>query len=354
MIYVKVVLRTKVEGQQSSLALKRIDNTSSVLALTALDLKKCGNSDTLAYGGEMNLERMRLFAEVVKRGNFSKAADYLDVSKAYLSTQIKNLEKDLGTQLLIRNTRNMRLTPAGETLLEQASKLSSFWHDTKALLQSSEDSVVGNVRFTAPSAMMKTLLMPVLRPIYQKYPGIHLVTDTGNTVHNLVSSRYDFAIRITNTPPEDMVAKKLMSYDYVCCATPSYFLQQSSEKKEPEENIIPRVPEDLSGHACLTLSYWNKWQFFKNDTSHTVELDGVYQCSENSPLKKAALMDLGIARLPRYIVEPELASGELVELFTDYANETRDVYLLYPQVSKRPERVSLVLKCIAEHFCEGS
>ena len=83
---------------------------------------------------------MRLFAEVVKQGSYTRAAECLGVSIGYLSKQVRQLETQLSTQLLVRNTRVMRLTSAGEIVYQQALQLTNFWQQTQALLKASKAS----------------------------------------------------------------------------------------------------------------------------------------------------------------------------------------------------------------------
>lgn len=286
--------------------------------------------------GYMHLEQLRLFAELVNHGSFTKTADALGVSKAYLSKQIKALELELNCQLLFRNTRSMRLTTAGESINQRAQNLTSFWQETQQLVKQQEEKLEGTVRFTAPTGLMQSKLSVLVSNVNKQYPGIKLICETGNQTHNLVSEPYDFAIRITNTPPDDMVALKLMTSAYVCCASPDYIAQFGQ----------PKTPEELNEYDCIALHYWRNWLFVNSGQHVDVAVDAKYQFSDNSLLKDAALNQLGITRLPAYLIENELAQGELVNVLPEYLGETRDVYLLYPQELNRPERVKSVLNCI--------
>ncbi|AWB68259.1 hypothetical protein C2869_18385 [Saccharobesus litoralis] len=291
----------------------------------------------------MSLERLRLFAELAKRGSYTKTAESLGVSKAFLSKQIRELEQELNTQLIIRNTRNMRLTSSGEVLFEQANKLTTFWQDTKKLLDVSDDCLSGIVRFTAPTALMKYKLLPVVNQLLKEYPDIGVVSDTGNQTHNLVDTSYDFAVRITNTPPQDMVAVKLLTFDYACCATPEFIAHYS----------LPTHPNHLLELPCISLPYWKNWLFIDQQEAIEVRLESRVQFSDNELLKQSVLASHGISRLPRYMIEQELVDGRLVEVLADYTGEQRDVYLLYPQALRRPERVKLLMNRFKTELSTG-
>ena len=288
----------------------------------------------------VHLEQLRLFAELVNHGSYTKTADALGVSKAYLSKQIKALETDLNCQLLLRNTRSMRLTSAGETLNQRAQKLTSFWQETQTLLQKEEEQLSGTVRFTAPTGLMQAKLFNVVEQVSRDFPAIELICETGNETHNLVSEPYDFAIRITNTPPQDMVAIKLFTSEYVCCASPEFIRQNSA----------PKLFNELHNFKTIALFYWRTWHFKQANKHCEINVEASYQFSDNILLKQAALKGLGITRLPKYLIETELASGQLVSVLNDYVGETRDIYLLYPQDLNRAERIKQVLKVIKQSF----
>lgn len=288
----------------------------------------------------MQLENLRIFAEVVRTGGFSRAAEHLNVSKGYVSQQVKQLEKTLKKQLLIRNTRNMRLTTSGEVVYQQAIKLTTFWQETAALLNEREDHLAGKVRCTAPVAVTNYLLSPWIQQILICHPEILLTIESGNTAHNLVQKDYDFAIRLTNTPPEDMVAQKLTDIRYLCCCSPAYKAAFG----------IPEHPAQLSDHATLTLSHWNKWSFTKASGSLNMTLQPRFSASDNELLKQYCLAGIGIGRFPDYMVQPNIANQQLHHLFADHQGETRGLYLIYPQMSHRPARVTLALDMLRSTF----
>jgi DNA-binding transcriptional LysR family regulator len=290
----------------------------------------------------MQLERLKLFAELVNKGSFTRTADYLGISKAHVSKQIKALETELATQLIIRNTRTMRLTSAGENLFEHANKLTTFWHDSKQLLETSESSLTGEVHFTAPTGLLKDILLPIINQLCEEHPNISITAETSNQTYNLISTPYDFAVRITNTPPEAVIARKLTSFHYVCCASPEYL----------SLNGTPNTPQQLSEHTCIALSYWKNWQFKDENHSYEVNTLAKFQFSNNEVLKQAALLSMGICRIPSYMAIQEFKKDLLIPLFQEIESEEKRIYLLFPQSIKRPERVNLVMNAIKKKLSE--
>ncbi len=287
---------------------------------------------------------MRLFAEVVKQGSFSRAADHLGVSKGYLSKHVKKLEVALGKQLLVRNTRTMRLTSAGEILYQQAKNLTGLWQQSKSLLEQSEQQLSGMVKCTAPVGVAKHILWPIFSQILRDHPEISIITPSGNDTHNLNVDDFDFAVRITNTPPQDMIARHLSHIEYVCCAAPQFIDQLS------QQGIKLRTPAQLTHLDCLVLSHWNEWHFYNDKEVEKIKPKGKFVASDNDLLKQACIDGLGIARLPEYMVGKEIASQKLVRVLGDIKSDQRELYLIYPQMSARSSRVSLCLDKIINHF----
>ncbi len=283
---------------------------------------------------------MRLFAEVVRNGSYTKAADSLGVSKGYLSKQIRFLEQELGKSLLVRNTRMMRLTSAGETLYQEAIKLTNFWQQTKSLLDASEEELAGKVKCTAPMGIARYVLWPLFNALMTKQPELNVTIDSGNTTHNLIADDFDFAVRLTNTPPEDMIARKLVKVNYICCATPDFIAKFGA----------PSSPLALPDKQCVVLPHWNEWHFTVSGKLERVKPNGRFIASDNDLLKEACLASLGIARLPDYMVSKEIVCGELVNLFQSVQGDSRDLYLIYPQLSARPKRVAMCLSAIEQAF----
>lgn len=288
----------------------------------------------------MKLESMRIFAEVVQRGGFTQAADYLNVSKGYVSQKVKALEEEVHKQLLVRNTRTMRLTTAGSLVYEQAKKLTYFFEETLSLLEDSENIPAGLIKITSPVAVSQHLLWPVLSQLSKDHEGLRFYVDCGNTLRNLVEHNYDLAIRLTDAPPVDMVARKLREVQYRCVASPDYLAA----------NGTPTAPSDLFKHRLVALEHWKNWMFYDNDSPTSIKFDTVLSSTDNDTLKRACISGVGIGRFPEYMIKPELESGELVEVLGSFKSESKSLYLVYPHINERPTRVKLTIQHLVDHL----
>lgn len=290
------------------------------------------------------LERMLLFFEVAQQLSFSKAAEQLDISRSYLSQQIRRLEEDLNTQLLIRTTRKVRLTTEGQKVFIQAQAMHHGLLGLQRDLKHSDEDVTGVLRITAPSSFAETFLVDVCSKFNLSYPDVVFEIEIGHKLENLHERNFDLAIRVTDTPPQNMVAKKLMSYCHWVAASPEYLTC----------HFVPQHPNELIELNCLAFPDWRNWQFLKNGYSHQVEAKGRFACADNNMLVKAAISHQGVVRVPEHLLWTHVKSGRLQRLFSDYQLEPRQVWVLYPPKIDHSSRLQVFVSYLQGYIKQHS
>ncbi len=285
-------------------------------------------------------ERYALFSEVAKQLSFSKAAESLGISRSYLSSQINQLEKELATSLLIRSTRNVRLTPAGEKALERMHGINASIMQLEKELDHTKSDVSGLLRITAPTIFSRRFLVDICREFQKEHPNLEFDIDIGYNRQDLAKSYFDLAIRATNNPPDTMVAKKLMSYQHICCASPDYLAQHGT----------PYQPDDLQTHNCLSDPNLKRWQFFDGDHIMQVDTHGDFLINDNFLLLKAAQQGKGIIKMPCYLVDPLLKTGELVQILEPYFISESGIYLIYPPQLRQSSKLSTFIDFMQQWF----
>jgi DNA-binding transcriptional LysR family regulator len=263
------------------------------------------------------LERLMLFAEVARLLSFSKAAENLSISRGYLSDQIKRLEQELSTPLLIRSTRKIRLTDNGEQVYAEAEKISRSLTDMERHINQDRDSLSGLLRITAPKLFAKRFLLKLCRDFQKKYPNILFDIDCSNRRNDLITSKFDLAFRATNTPPNNMIAKHLLNYSRICCAAPEYLNRMGH----------PKTPSSLQHHQCLSSSNDHMWHF----NSGSVETTGWLTVNDNEMLKQQALNGNGIIKICEYDVDEDIAQGKLEHVLSHESLTSNSIYLIHPK-----------------------
>lgn len=284
-----------------------------------------------------SVERLMMFLELAEQGSFTKATEKLGISKGYLSKQIKALESDLQTKLVIRSTRHMRLTAEGQRAYNHGLNV-------KHQIQSFSDSVTqdnqqisGTLRLTAPKMFSQAFLADICCAFNQIHPNIAFELDSSFTRHNLIQDDIDIAFRATNIPPDNLVAHKLFSYHHVLVASPNYL----------NSHARPQSPQDLQQHQCMTTLHQKNWPLKSQDVS----VSGWIATNENPVLKQQALEGKGIIRVPSYYVKDELANGTLEEVLSDEnTGQFNTLHLLYPQLVYPSAKLVAFTEFVKDYF----
>ena len=156
------------------------------------------------------LEAMNVFVTIVERGSLSAAAEHLDLSRTKVTRYLGELEKWMDTRLLHRTTRSLSLTSAGKETLEIARELLALEESLSGIRNQNRVNLKGQLRITASYSIVSSFLIDAITSFVEQWPDVAIdIVSTDETV-NLVESRIDLAIRITNALPANVVAKQLV------------------------------------------------------------------------------------------------------------------------------------------------
>lgn len=285
---------------------------------------------------------MRVFVEVVERGSQTAAAEALEMSRAMVSRHLAALEEWAGARLLHRSTRRLSLTGTGEQMLPQCRELCALAEAMQHLGRDSREAPRGRLRVTCSQSFARAWLVHEIGRFQVRCPGVSVDLLVSSQAVNLIEERVDLALRITNQLDPNLVARKLATCRSVVCATPAYLARHG----------LPRSPEDLARHNCLTYSFFGRslWAFFRDGEPCAVPVDGSLSANESMVLLEATLADQGISLQPRYSVAAHLRSGALVPLLPGYEPQELGIYALYGTRRQMPAALRLLLDHLAERL----
>nr|WP_221439636.1 LysR family transcriptional regulator [Roseateles oligotrophus] len=265
------------------------------------------------------------FVRVAELGSFSAAGRQQGVTPSALSRQVTRLEKYMGVTLLQRSTRQHRLTDAGLAVLEHGRSMVAAAQATLPVAEAYVGMPKGRVRISAPKAFSRHVLQPVLLDFLAKYPAVD--------VHLLVADRWvdpfregvDLVIRLTDDPPQGLVARALMPVRQIVLASPAYLTAHSPVY----------MPQDLLGHSCLAIGEQerdSRWRFVRGDDNVEVAVTGRYTVNHSEMRLAAVEAGLGIGCVPDFVAGEALAAGRVVRLLSDWSVDTNYqgmAYLLF-------------------------
>ncbi|MBU2971992.1 LysR family transcriptional regulator [Pseudoalteromonas sp. C2R02] len=280
------------------------------------------------------IERLMLFSHVAKELNFSRAAENMGISRGHLSEQIKFLEGELNTNLLNRSTRHVSLTKDGEHVLACMESIKISLTSMERDIHHEKNELEGELKLTAPLLFAHRFLYDICDDFHKKHPGVTFTLNTSYESHDLNKKDFDIAFRSTKSPPLDMVAKSLLTYQHTIVASANYI-----KKHGKPESIV-----DLTGHQCLTAEHQSAWSF-KNSL---VPITGWISLNDNFSLLQQALDGRGIARLPDYFVEKHLRNKKLVSLLNHEEKLAHQIYVIHPPKIQQSARLKAFLNHVKQ------
>ena len=289
------------------------------------------------------LRRYAIFAAVVEAGSMTGAAKALGMTPSAVSQHIGQLESLLGLTLLHRSTRRLSLTEAGEVVWQGCQSLQQTLNQTELRLSEVRDSLLGEVRITAPVGMAGQPLALALSPLLQAHPGLCIQIIADDEKRDLIAERIDVALRVGSLPDSTLVARKLGQTRMLLCAAPAYLAQAGT----------PHTPADLERHNCLFYSLFRggtQWRLHGPEGEVAITPRGNFEVNNSDAIHTALLAGLGIGNMPDFIVERDLATGRLVPLLPDHALPEHGIWCVYPKRRHLPAKVEAWLGFLHERL----
>jgi DNA-binding transcriptional LysR family regulator len=271
------------------------------------------------------LQSMRVFSKVVEQGSFARAAQALDMSNAVVTRHVADLEGHLGARLLNRTTRRLSLTETGQAYLERVNRILADIADADAIATAHAKKPTGTLRIYSQLGFGKQRLAELL-PLYAKSnPEVVLDVTLSDRTADLVEEGYDVGFFLgLQKFDASMIARQLGVAEVLVCASPGYIRQHGE----------PRVPADVSQHACLNFSnvdlLRNHWPISGSDETVNIPIHSRMLSNNSELLRRCAAADMGIVVGPSYSMIDDIQSKRLVRLLKDFQLGQMTVVMVYP------------------------
>ncbi|HBL03682.1 MAG TPA: LysR family transcriptional regulator, partial [Aeromonas salmonicida] len=250
-----------------------------------------------------------------------------------------------GLTLLHRSTRRLNLTEAGEVVWQGCQSLQQTLNQTELRLSEVRDSLLGEVRITAPVGMAGQPLARALSPLLQAHPGLCIQIIADDEKRDLIAERIDVALRVGTLSDSSLVARKLGQTRMLLCASPAYLARKGT----------PRSPADLLEHDWLAADMLSGGLTFFDDKGqgHKVKPKPRVVCNNVLPLRQFTLAGQGVSLQPEGEIAEDLAQGRLLELLPGFRVPPMEIHAITPQ-REIPEKVRRVITALRSHFAEPS
>lgn len=261
------------------------------------------------------LAQMQTFVRVAEGRSLSAAARAQQLSLAAVSRQLQALEAELGTSLIVRSTRRLHLTEAGQQWLGHCLRVLRDVEDARASMKGSEVPR-GTLVVSASLTFGTVVVLPLLPTLAERHPGLVIDLRLEDQLVDLVGEGVDLAIRAGSPPPDSTayLARPVFAMRRVLVASPKWLRKHGT----------PKQPEQLAAATCLLQvtpgGMLVRWSLRRGDVQTVVDVSGNLRCNAPLALRDLAVAGAGIAYVPDWLVTDELAHGRLRRVLPEWSS----------------------------------
>jgi len=266
------------------------------------------------------LESLHAFVTAVDAGSLSAAARELAMPLPTVSRKVAELERHLGTALVVRTSRRLVVTEAGQVYLATARRLLEELADADRIAGGELTAPRGELAIAAPLVFGRLHVLPIVAELLREYPDIRVRLVLSDRIANLVEDHLDVAVRIGELAESSLVALRVGSVRRVTCASPAYL----------EEHGRPRKPADLVNHACIAFDGTvDEWRFAKRGgVTERIAIRPRLSVTTAEAATDAAIAGLGIARVLSYQSHGPERDARLQRVLVAYEPSPLPVHLV--------------------------
>lgn len=285
-------------------------------------------------------EEICTFIEIVRTNSFTAAANKLGISPSVVTRRIKFLEDELEQTLIIRTTRQLTLTEAGNIFYEDCIGILDVFENSKKALQNLKGTLSGTLKIGIPTSIGLLHTSLHINQFLKKHPSLKLNIVNGNHLLDLLEDRFDLAIHCGHLPSSNFYYRKIGLWRLIVCAAPSYL----------KEHGTPYHPHELEKFNCLDHfdNYDHTWSFQIEGKEQKIFVGGNIRTNSSLGLKNLALTGVGIVLLPSFTVTRELHTRQLASLLTEYEIPPLDICAVYPRSSLFNKKVKAYINFLIE------
>ncbi len=270
------------------------------------------------------LTLMETFICTVETGSFSAAARRLGVGQPAVSKAIAQLEERLHARLLLRSTRGLTPTEAGQAYYEAARQAVSLADEADAAARGAGAGLSGRLRVCAAVTFARLHVIPHLQDLLDLHPALDVEVMLDDRNIDLLEHGVDVALRMGDLGDSSMTARRIARGRRVVVAAPRYLARHG----------VPQVPADLAQHQAVTylqdIGAAGTWAFRREGTASSVTVGGRLRVSAAEGVRAAVTAGMGIAIASEWMFAPELASGEVEAILTGWELAPIDLWAVYP------------------------
>ncbi|MEP1444911.1 MAG: LysR family transcriptional regulator [Paraglaciecola sp.] len=275
----------------------------------------------------MKIADLQVLLKVAELLSITAAANKLDMSSSAASVSLKRVEQELGAQLFVRTTRQLRLTPEGERYLPLCQQALNLLQQGQVLINEEQQSITGEVRMAVSSEMGRNLMRVLLNKVMSNYSEVTLRLHASDSRADFYRDGIDVALRaITKEAVKDLnlYGFKICNIPHVLCAAPHYIAKHGE----------PLTPNDLPQHNALLYKLYevvhDAWELYNQHQKFKIKMNSNRAVNDGDIVRRWCVDGVGIAKKSAIDVAQDLLSGKLKRLMPEYKIPLTEMWLVLP------------------------
>ncbi|MCY1167451.1 LysR family transcriptional regulator [Sphingomonas echinoides] len=292
------------------------------------------------------LHAMEVFVRVVETGSFSAAARDLRIGQPAVSKLIAALEDRLQVRLLVRSTRHLHPSEAGQAFYERARRTLTEADEADSAARGEGARLEGRLRVCASVTFARLHIVPKLGAFIDAHPNLSVDLVMDDRYIDLLEENIDVALRAGELSNSSLTARKLATCERYVVASPAYL----------ERMGTPATPIDLLAHTAIVYTQGlvaEEWRFRRDTADTSVRIPTRLSFSAAEGVREAVIGGLGLAISSRWMMEPELASGTVVPVLTEWKLPSADLWSLHPSGRLPTAKARAFVSWFSESFSEN-
>lgn len=288
-------------------------------------------------------QEMQAFVRIAERQSFTQASEDLQIPRATVTTLIKRMEERIGTRLLERTTRTVRLTQDGEAYYRRCVRLLADMEEAEGSFRN--EAPKGLLRVNLQGTLARHFVVPALPGFLARYAELQLHIGEDDRLVDLVREGIDCVLRAGTLQDSSMVGRRVALLPQVTVASPDY-LARYGEPDNIEALASHRAVNYISSGTGKVVPL----EFTVDGRVTTVDLPATVSVTGTDVYTGSSIAGLGLVQVPRYRVASELADGKLKVLMPDFAPPPMPVSVLYSQNRQLSSRVRVFTQWLRDIF----
>ncbi|MEM9797073.1 MAG: LysR family transcriptional regulator [Pseudomonadota bacterium] len=283
---------------------------------------------------------MRLFVRISETGSLSAAGRSLNLSQPTVTRQLRELETELGTQLIMRTTHDLSFTEAGQEFLAHARQFVGDWDTVVERFRLQKDEVRGNLRIAAPQGLGQTVMADIAGSFIERYPDVTIDWQLDDAPRDLIGEGIDLWIRVGPIADDSLIVRGIWQIERVLLVS-------------SQSDIAAAHPDDLQAAAAVVLGPYvgAEIQLIGPDGGRTVLKPRSAISTDNLfAAERLTLAGRGYSILPLWLMRDAIDDGRARIVCQGWHPEPLTLAVAYPQTRYRPARLGLFIEHLKQEL----